>query len=172
MERDERGAVSVDRVGCVLQVLSGGEPLKQREPVLSLFIAAELESVPAVRIGEHRHEAVSQPMPSLGPCSDVIDQRQQVISVRAQRTGPFRHCPRGVDALVQRITETLADLVRDVSKQDRRRCSRDQVVMRRMEDDADRDAAVGDVLVAGEMEGIRRLIGRVRFTAFRGKPVP
>jgi len=44
--------------------------------------------------------------------------------------------------------------------------------MRRMEDDADRDAAVGDVLVAGEMEGILRLIGRVRFTAFRGKPVP
>ena len=37
---------------------------------------------------------------------------------------------------------------------------------------ADRDAAVGDVLVAGEMEGILRLIGRVRFTAFRGRPVP
>jgi len=53
-----------------------------------------------------------------------------------------------------------------------RRCSRDQVVMRRMEGDADRGAAVGDIPVAEEMEGIRRLIGRVRFTAFRGRPVP
>jgi len=44
--------------------------------------------------------------------------------------------------------------------------------MRRMEGDADRDAAVGDIPLAGEMEGIRRLIGRVRFTAFRGRPVP
>ena len=50
--------------------------------------------------------------------------------------------------------------------------SRDQVVMRRMEGDADRGEAVGDTPVAGEMEGIRRLIGRVRLTAFRGRPVP
>ena len=44
--------------------------------------------------------------------------------------------------------------------------------MRRKEGDADRGAAVGDIPVAGEMEGIRRLIGRVRFTAFRERPVP
>jgi hypothetical protein len=49
---------------------------------------------------------------------------------------------------------------------------RDQVVMRRMEGGADRGAAVGDIPVAGEMEDIRRLIGRVRFTTFRGRPVP
>src|SRR4051812_11146313 len=53
-----------------------------------------------------------------------------------------------------------------------RRCSRDQVVMRRMEGDADRAAAGGDIPIAEEMEGIRRPIGRVRLTAFRGKPVP
>lgn len=47
--------------------------------------------------------------------------------------------------------------------------SRDQVVIRRMEGDADRG---GDITVAGEMEGIRRLIDRVRSSAFRGRPVP
>ena len=39
-----------------------------------------------------------------------------------------------------------------------------------MEGDADRDGAVGDIPVAGEMEGIQRRIGRVRFTAFRERP--
>ena len=50
--------------------------------------------------------------------------------------------------------------------------SRDQVVMRREQGEADRGAAVGDIPVAREMKGIRRLVDRVRFTAFRGKPVP
>ena len=50
--------------------------------------------------------------------------------------------------------------------------SRDQVVMRRKEGEADRGPAVGDIRVAGEMEGIRRLSGRVRSTTFRGRPVP
>jgi hypothetical protein len=44
--------------------------------------------------------------------------------------------------------------------------------MRRVEGDGDRGAAVGDIPLAGEMEGIRRRIGRVRFTALRGIRVP
>ena len=52
------------------------------------------------------------------------------------------------------------------------RCSRDQVVMRRMEGDDDRDGAVGAIPVAGEMEGVRRLIDRVMLPAFRERPEP
>ena len=50
--------------------------------------------------------------------------------------------------------------------------SRDQIVMRRMEGEADRGAAVGNIPVPGEMESIRRLSGRVRSTIFRGRSVP
>jgi hypothetical protein len=41
-----------------------------------------------------------------------------------------------------------------------------------MESDDVRDGAVGGIPVAGEMEGIRRLIGSVMFTAFRERPEP
>jgi hypothetical protein len=62
----------------------------------------------------------------------------------------------------RRVNDSL-DLLEGQHKLGQR--SREQVVMQRMEGD-------GDGSVAGEMEGIRRLIGRVRFTDLRGRPVP
>jgi len=44
--------------------------------------------------------------------------------------------------------------------------------MRCMEGDDGRDAAVGGILVAGEMESVRRLIGRVMLPALRERPEP
>ena len=44
--------------------------------------------------------------------------------------------------------------------------------MRRMEGDNGRDASVGGILVAGEMESVRRLIGRVMLPTLRERPEP
>ena len=80
VEGDEGHAVSVDRVHSVLQFLDGGVPLEQREVIVSLLVASKLKRMLAVSPDEHGHEAVREPVSSLAPEADVLDQRQELIA--------------------------------------------------------------------------------------------
>src|SRR5438094_298118 len=84
-EGGERRAIPIDRVNSVLQIIDSGEPLKKGKAVFLLLVATELESVTTVWVGVHSHEAMREPMSSLGPSPDILDQRQKFIGVGVQR---------------------------------------------------------------------------------------